>query len=455
MACGFVVGKNSKIDLEIKGNVVFKGGLNEDGIRLHEGSIINIYGNGELICSGNDEKEFNLQNNDMATKAGKAYGNTSDESFKNIGGSGIGVAPGEIAEQINITGLIGLDARGYGKNAFGIGGNVKKVKITNTKIDYVRGGYGTMRDIEDPSKVSDIPSNEFILESKTYTLDGQTMMRYQQGKNEAEGGSAIGVAYSAAGQVGIIELDNVIIDKAHGGSKAAAIGSRWWHGATITIKNSKLAGIKGGNASAAIGGSRFEEGAHLDIKITDSEIEAEGGQFASAIGSGYNCYCTPFARTNNLNISIDGKSKITAKGGVNGSAIGTGYHNSRLAGSIGKDVELNLSLAEPFKNIDISNCSAEDYAMLTSGGWKYADNQYGTLSKPQTVGYGVLYTHLGDCDKNTDGEITRDGRECVVHTTQSAEEFDASVKFTVAGTIIDNPRAEENIMSHHSAYPEK
>lgn len=126
-----------------------------------------------------------------------------------------------------------------------------------------------------------------------------------------------------------------------GGSKAAAIGARYHDSAKISIKGSTLKNIVGGNASAAIGGSRFaSDGTYmLDINIVDSEINATGGEYGSGIGSGYdtNCIKRP---AENVIINISGNSIIVAKGGDNAAGIGTGYHSNSLKGSIAASVKV-------------------------------------------------------------------------------------------------------------------
>ena len=309
MACGFLVGKNSKVDLEIKGNVVFKGGLNEDGIRVEEGATINIYGDGNLYCSGNNEKEY-------IGIAG--YDNTDDKSVYGTGGSGIGNA-GATTGTINITGLSGLTAKGYGRHAHGIGGGLTNINISNCKIDYVRGGF---------------PSNLFLNEDKKY------------GKQEPEGGCAIGIGLEGGDHYGVINFTNVVLDKAEGGSKSSAIGASYWNSATVNIKDSTLKEVIGGNASAAIGGSRVRDNdAHrqiIDIKIIDSKVEnALGGEHGAGIGNGYDTRCS--SDPSKCNIEITGNSDITAKGGKYGAGIGTGFHTGNLTGFIDASVKLNAS----------------------------------------------------------------------------------------------------------------
>ena len=65
MACGIEIKSGSKVVVEIKNDVACKGGIHEDGIRVHEGAELEIVGSGNLYCSGNNEHErvklFNYQ----------------------------------------------------------------------------------------------------------------------------------------------------------------------------------------------------------------------------------------------------------------------------------------------------------------------------------------------------------------------------------------------------------
>ena len=206
---------------------------------------------------------------------------------------------------------IAADANG----AFGIGGmEVKSVTINDITIDYVSGGY--------------VQPN-FINDTK-------------YGKSEPEGGAAIGSAQNGA----VINLTNVTINKAEGGSKAAAIGARYWTGVTINITDCYINAI-GGNASAAIGSSRVSSGAAENgttINISDSTIVAQGGQYAAGIGSGYDTHCASAQPLCTINIA---DSDITAIGGQYAAGVGTGYHNAALAGEI-KNSTVNATSGDKF-----------------------------------------------------------------------------------------------------------
>lgn len=157
------------------------------------------------------------------------------------------------------------------------------------------------------------------------------------GKKEAEGAPAIGVG----GTTGTVTIKNSRVLSALGGSKAAAIGARYHDSAKISITGSTLKNIVGGNASAAIGGSRFASDATytLEINIVDSQINATGGEYGSGIGSGYDTNCKK-RPAENVKINISGNSKIVAKGGDNAAGIGTGYHSNTLTGSIAESVDV-------------------------------------------------------------------------------------------------------------------
>ncbi|MEE0865183.1 MAG: DUF6562 domain-containing protein, partial [Alistipes sp.] len=262
---------------------------------------------------------------------------------------------------ITIQNLAGLTAKANGNHAFGIGAADATVVIKNTKIDYVCGGH------IQPVFVSDT----------------------KYGKSEPEGGAAIGGAN--------VTIENSEIVKAEGGSKAAAIGNKFWADTNIVIKNSTLGDIFGGNASAAIGGSRYngESKHNISIEIENSTItNAVGGQAGAGIGSGYDTHCNQqnYEATNNIVIK---NSTIKAKGGKNAAGIGTGYHSAYLTGSI----------------------DAASTVEATRGDEPFYKNTY-TVS--QNIGYGIV---------------------------DPAREFscaNAEVTFTVAGKVIATPAIEVN-----------
>ena len=237
------------------------------------------------------------------------------------------------------------------KGGYGIGGIGADVTIKNTTIDYICGWPVQPLFEQDPS----------------------------YGKSEPEGFSAIGGAK--------ITLDNVEIKKAEGGSKAAAIGNRYWQSTEINITNSILGDVFGGNASAAIGGSRYSSDAtkhSVKINIDGTTIKnAVGGQFAG-IGAGYDTHCSA-NDSNAVNNIVITNSNITVKGGKYGAGIGTGYHSAALTGSIDAASTINATAGE----------SREKYTLA------------------QNIGYGVV-------------DATREFKGTVV-------------TFTVAGETIAHP----------------
>lgn len=164
---------------------------------------------------------------------------------------------------LNISGTGTLTAIANGDHAYGIGGDETQIiNIENIHILNVKGGH------VQPLFVNDT----------------------KYGKTEPEGGAAIGSGYDGA----VINLTNVTIDNAQGGSKAAGIGARYWTGVTINITGCTIKNVEGGNASAGIGGSRVSSGATeqgVTITITNSNITAKGGQAGAGIGSGYDTHC--------------------------------------------------------------------------------------------------------------------------------------------------------------------
>ncbi len=188
-------------------------------------------------------------------------------------------------------------------HCFGIGGdNTTEINIKDVTIDKASGAF---------------VQKDFINDTK-------------YGKSEPEGGAAIGSGLNGA----VINLENVTVNEALGGSKAAGIGARYWTGVEINITNSTIHKVVGGNASAAIGSSRVSGDAtesDTTINITGSNITAIGGQAGAGIGSGYDTHCSSNQPLCTINIS---DSTINATGGKYAAGIGTGYHNAALAGEI-------------------------------------------------------------------------------------------------------------------------
>ena len=278
-----------------------------------------------------------------------------------VGGNGVNSDTNGSAIAVDgklfINDVASLTAKGYGKCGYGIGGIEGEVTIENTTIDYVSGGY------VQPLFVNDT----------------------KYGKSEPEGAAAIGGKK--------VVISNSVITKAEGGSKAAAIGNRYWESAEVTITNSTLGDIFGGNASAAIGGSRYssDKTAHHTVKVTieNSIIDnAVGGQYGAGIGSGYDTHCQAGGEgstaVNEITIT---NSTITAQGGQYAAGIGTGFHVAALAGSIDAASTINATAGERFYK--------------------------GTYTYAQHIGYGVV-----DPDREYCNEV---------------------VEFMVAGEVIEEP----------------
>lgn len=212
--------------------------------------------------------------------------------------------------ELNISGNGNLIAIANGKHAFGIGGDqTTNITLENVHIVDVKGGYVK----------STITDNNY-------------------GKNENEGGAAIGSGKDGA----VINLIGVTIDNAQGGSKAAGIGAQFHTGVTINITNSTIKNVEGGNSSAGIGGSRMtkhEAGdtQNVTITITNSTVNAKGGDFGAGIGSGYNTYCSGVTPDPVISVTIDANSVITATGGLLGAGIGTGHNAVGFVGNIDCD----------------------------------------------------------------------------------------------------------------------
>ena len=346
-AVPFTVGGD--IDLVLDKTVIDAAEGNALSIVENADVKVTVVGTAELTASAN---AIDVHNGSALTVTGYeliAKGGAGVDSEN--GGSGIG---GE--GSIVVDGLHYLTAEGYGVNGYGIGGADATVTIKNVSKVEARGGY---------------PQPEFVNDSK-------------YGKSEPEGAPAIGGA--------VILIEGSTVNKAEGGSKAAAIGARYWLNTDITILNSTISEAFGGNASAGVGGSRYSSDISADNKqivkiyIENSTVNAFGGQFGAGIGSGYDTHCAANA-SNSVNDITIVNSTINAKGGKYAAGIGTGFHAASLTGSIDDVSTINAKCGEDF----------------------YKDS----YTKAQNVGYGVV---------------------------DPAREYkDAVVTFTVAGTVIDAP----------------
>ena len=307
-----VIAENANVVIDITGTVNFKSA----------GKAIYVPASSTLTINGSSETRSNTKNGKLTVIGGNATNSDTNGSAIAVDGTLI------------VNNIASLTAKGYGICGYGIGGIEANVTINNTIIDYVCGGY------IQPSFVND----------------------EKYGKSEPEGAAAIGGAK--------IVINGSTIKKAEGGSKAAAIGNRYWESTNIVIENSILNDIFGGNASAAIGGSRYasDKTTHHSVKvtITDSTItNAVGGQYGAGIGSGYDTHCQAGGEGSTaVNEIIITNSTITAQGGKYAAGIGTGFHAASLTGSIDAESTINATSGEPFYK--------------------------GTYTFAQHIGYGVI-----------------------------------------------------------------
>lgn len=315
---------DNTVKIAINGATKLNGGKGASGLYVAAGTTLDLSGTGCLSAVGNGGVEYFQYSQ---------YSTTTDESYKNLGGHGIG---GD--GNIYIHDLALLSAEGYGKAGCGIGGNTPVVKIENTKIEYVRGGF--------------------------VNQTGE-MVDAQYNKGEPEGGAAIGGCYNGME----ITLDNVTISDAIGGGKSAGIGARHWTAVTVNINNSTIENVVGGPSAAGIGGSRVKQNNNSTqvtvINIADSKISAQGGYFGAGIGSGYDTYCQDYAVASRMTLNITGNSDITAVGGKYAAGIGTGYHNAALMGGIEDTVKVNAKAGkESFYKAEYSVAQAVGFGVI-------------------------------------------------------------------------------------------
>ena len=321
------------VTLIITDNVTIEGAT--AGIVVPEGSVLKIVGSEEVV-----------------TKSGIAANNITV-----IGKAGSGIAGSVIIENV-----AHLTAIGTGANAYGIGAADAEVVISNSTIDYACGGFGG-----ENAPVINIDDDKYL-------------------KATPEGAPAIGGKK--------IVINGSVITKADGGSKAAAIGARYWNSTEIEIVNSTIVEANGGNASAGIGGSRYSGDISADnkqvskVKIEKSTVTATGGYYGAGIGAGYDTHCAA-NETNAVNEIVIINSTVNAQGGMYAAGIGSGYHSAALTGSIDAASTVNAVSGE-----------------------KYYKDEY---TEAQNIGYGVV-------------DLAREGKEL-------------SVSFTVAGKKISAPAA--------------
>ena len=295
---------------------------------------------------------------------------------------------------LNISGSGNLTAIAADVNgAFGIGGmEVTKLTIKDVHIVDVKGSF------VQPLFVNDT----------------------KYGKTEPEGGAAIGSGYNGAE----INLINVTIDNAQGGSKAAGIGARYWTGVTINITDSIIKNVEGGNASAGIGGSRVSGEANesgTTINITNSIVTAKGGAYGAGIGSGYDTHCASKQPMCTINVT---DSTINAEGGKYAAGIGTGYHNAALSGEI--------------KNSTVNSVSGEKF---------YKDS----YTQAQDIGFGVV-----DPDREgqqTDSKLIYNGVEIgipapgKVASVSSVEKLKAALEEGIPNIYLESDVQTDTVLN--------
>jgi len=295
------------VTIKISGTCLLTGGLNGAGIEVPETAAL-------------------LLTADAASKASlTVIGNAGRDIDNTTSGSGIGSAAENRFGSIDIEGHDALTialAAGFGHRAAGIGGTCgdQSITIRDTVIKQVTGGFSAAAY---QAKVNDY---------------------YKANK---EGGPAIGAAVVNSGDsvnYVHIKLDGVTIEKALGGSKAAAIGAGYWSGAVIAITDSKLSGIVGGATAAGIGGSRYNSSfaryAGVTVTIDASDVTAQGGAYGAAIGNGYNDNSLHGTASPATVLKITGDSTVTAIGGMGAAGLGGGYKGQNIQVVIGASAKV-------------------------------------------------------------------------------------------------------------------
>lgn len=314
-------------NVTLKGENRLVGAKNGSAIYVGEDATLNLTGN-TLVAIGNNGYEYFTYNDDNVT-----YSNTADASYNGKGGSGIGGKG-----TINITKVASLTALGYGLHAFGIGGASAAVTVTDSTVEYARGGYA---------------NDEMVY------LESWGPVTY--GKKEPEGGAAIGSSVDRA----VITVDGSTVKMAEGGSKSAGIGATFHTGIDVVIKNSNVTAV-GGNSSAAIGGSRVINMTYADsvaaneavnVTVTKSTVNAKGGQYAAGIGAGYDTYCSPATIAPTTTVNIDAGSNVNAKGGLLGAGIGGGHNVINVTCDVKCDLA-NVKAGDGVDSCCFSTCTA-------------------------------------------------------------------------------------------------
>lgn len=402
------VADNVQARIQVIGDVEINAPAGAAGIGIAKTGSVEIFGEGKdaeaslVVHSNGQIQDYNSKAKTPGAAAiGSIYTSTGKGSYP--------------TGKISIHDLNGLEAYAYGLGAIGIGGSMgeNSLDITNVHIVAVKGGM--------PGATVDEPF----------------------GNKDAEGGPAIGFAWDKA-TTQTLNMTNVTIDYAIGGSKTAGIGGNCWNTKiAINMTNCVVSDIIGGNSAAAIGAGRPAHGIGDDssvyITIHNSTVNATAGYRAAAIGGGYSDNCLRADRevsgacvAPEVNIVITGNSTITAIAGQLAAAIGTGYHGSRVSGNIASTVVL-------------LNCVAGDGSSKP------------TYNTPDIVGLGAL-------DPARDGSLVIDGLAAMVDgelanadaaTIQAKLDayntangtnyvYDASAKYYVESGLTYNPASIVN-----------
>jgi len=281
--------ESGNVTLNVAADSTLTGGKGGAGIYVAKGASVTIKG-GTLTAIGNGGVD------------------TADSGAAGIGGT---YANGN-------SGAITIDgakvvAKGYGVHGSGIGSGsgkvVGEIKIINGADVTAYGGH--------------------------YADGDGTKLQSSYGKNDPEGGAAIGGGGKTVSTIANITISDSKVT-AYGGSKAAGIGANFWCSCgTITISGNSNVTAQGGSSSAGIGTSREgDNGVTANIVISGGKVTATGGAYGAGIGRGYNNDSLgEDAQTSALpkmKITISG-GEVTATGGEGGAGIGGGYKGNGLA----------------------------------------------------------------------------------------------------------------------------
>jgi hypothetical protein len=376
MACGLEIKPGCKVTLEIKGDVKFKGGINEDGIRVHPTAELTITGAGNLYCSGNNEKEglklnkallglyYGTEGFDPSNPQATDRKNLSADAqqafdvYDSTGGSGIGYAQ-HATGKINIIGLgkdteghpaLKIIAKGYGKGAFGIGGGDTEATgdedkpnliLENVEIEEARGGYSTIHRLTTDNGINSLEvvetsdADRFIYEDKVVDLSYYTayadndikVLNYTSGGNPASVYTYINeVIRHPASTFKVAPLIQQGKYEAEGG---CAIGVRSGISGTgkrgyLSLKDVRIKKAVGGSKAAAIGGSFWSA---AKISVENSTISnVTGGNGSAGIGGSRFHWDPTFNVTSDTEIYINDTGLSNIKGGQFAAAIGSGYN---------------------------------------------------------------------------------------------------------------------------------